>query len=94
MTANVVPLENSALRLARYLKEFVGLRRTTVYDVAKYDSVLWFKVPHDRSQPGVDADSNPALIQVIQRHAARSGLPECSLDRRLRCRSHGGRIPP
>ena len=43
MTANVVPLENSALRLARYLKEFVGLRRTTVYDVAKYDSVLWFK---------------------------------------------------
>ena len=43
MTANVMPLENSALRLARYLKEFVGLRRTTVYDVARYDSVLWFK---------------------------------------------------
>ena len=43
MTANVVPRENSALRLARYLKEFVGLRRTTVDDVAKYDSVLWFK---------------------------------------------------
>ena len=43
MTAKVVPLENSALRLVRYLKEFVGLGRTTVYDVAKYDSVLWFK---------------------------------------------------
>ena len=35
------PTESKAIRLARYLKEFVGLRSTTVYDVHKYDSVLW-----------------------------------------------------
>ncbi len=34
--------ESKALRLARYLKEFVGLRSTTVRDVDKYESVLWF----------------------------------------------------
>jgi hypothetical protein len=34
--------ESKAVRLARYLKEFVGLRSTTVYDIEKYDSVLWF----------------------------------------------------
>jgi very-short-patch-repair endonuclease len=37
-----VSSESKALRLARYLKEFVGLRSTTVYDVNKYESVLWF----------------------------------------------------
>src|SRR5215831_9203747 len=36
------PSESKALRLARYLKEFVGLRTTTVHDVNKYESVLWF----------------------------------------------------
>jgi hypothetical protein len=36
------PSESKALRLARYLKEFVGLRSTTVYDVNKFESVLWF----------------------------------------------------
>jgi len=34
--------ESKALRLARYLKEFVGLRSTTIRDVDKYESVLWF----------------------------------------------------
>jgi hypothetical protein len=34
--------ESKALRLARYLKEFVGLRSTTVRDVDKFESVLWF----------------------------------------------------
>jgi hypothetical protein len=34
--------QSKALRLARYLKEFVALRSTTVYDVNKYESVLWF----------------------------------------------------
>ncbi len=34
--------ESKALRLARYLKEFVGLRSTTVRDVDKYEAVLWF----------------------------------------------------
>lgn len=38
----VVPTESKALRLARYLREFVGLRTTTVSDVDKYESVLWF----------------------------------------------------
>lgn len=36
------PAEPKALRLARYLREFVNLRTTTVQDVDKYDSVLWF----------------------------------------------------
>jgi very-short-patch-repair endonuclease len=37
-----VSSESKALRLARYLKEFVGLRSTTVYDINRYESVLWF----------------------------------------------------
>lgn len=42
------PSESRALRLARYLKEFVGLRSTTVRDVNKYESVLWFgDIPRD-----------------------------------------------
>ena len=36
------PQESKALRLARYLKEFVSLRSTTVRDVNKYESVVWF----------------------------------------------------
>ena len=36
------PKESKALRLARYLKEFVGLRSTTIRDVEKYETVLWF----------------------------------------------------
>lgn len=35
-------LESKALRLARYLKEFVGLRSTTIREIDKYESVLWF----------------------------------------------------
>ena len=41
-TDAITSSESKALRLARYLKEFVGLRSTTVYDVNKYESVLWF----------------------------------------------------
>ncbi len=33
--------ESKELRLARYLREFVGLRTTNIRDVSKYDSVLW-----------------------------------------------------
>jgi len=36
------PQESKALRLARYLKEFVSLRSTTVRDVDKYESVVGF----------------------------------------------------
>jgi very-short-patch-repair endonuclease len=42
MADAIQPSEAKALRLARYLKEFVGLRTTTVYDVHQYESVLWF----------------------------------------------------
>src|SRR6516162_3480511 len=41
MTDRAALTESKALRLARYLKEFVGLRSTTVYDVNKYESALW-----------------------------------------------------
>jgi hypothetical protein len=34
--------DSKALRLVRYLREFVGLRSATVRDVAQYDSILWF----------------------------------------------------
>jgi very-short-patch-repair endonuclease len=41
-------LELKVVRLARYLKEFVGLRSTTIYDVHKYDAVLWFyEIPQE-----------------------------------------------
>ena len=42
MNADRSGVESRSLRLARYLKEFVGLRSKTVRDVAEYDSVLWF----------------------------------------------------
>ena len=42
MNADNSGVESRSLRLARYLKEFVGLRSKTVHDVDKYDSVLWF----------------------------------------------------
>jgi len=44
----VTSAESKTLRLARYLKDFVGLRSTTVYDVNKYESVQWFgDMPHE-----------------------------------------------
>lgn len=42
MTTDTSKIESPALRLAQYLKEFVGLRSTTVRDVTKYESVIWF----------------------------------------------------
>lgn len=42
MPEDHAPHESKALRLARYLREFVGLRSTTVRDVDKYETVLWF----------------------------------------------------
>jgi hypothetical protein len=55
MTADATaPSESKALRLARYLKEFVSLRSTTVYDVNKYESVLWFgDMPQEWAWPQV-----------------------------------------
>ena len=49
MAAAIASSESKALRLARYLKEFVGLRSTTVYDLNKYEAVLWFgDMPQER----------------------------------------------
>lgn len=42
MTDPPVLSEPKALRLARYLREFVSLRSTTVHNVGQYESVLWF----------------------------------------------------
>lgn len=42
MTTDTAESEPKALRLARYLREFVSLRSTTVHDVGKYEAVLWF----------------------------------------------------
>lgn len=40
--------ESGSLRLARYLREIVGLRATTVHDLERYESVLWFgDIPQD-----------------------------------------------
>ena len=39
---NVIEAEHPGLRLARFLKEFVGLRMTTVRDIGTYDTVIWF----------------------------------------------------
>ncbi|MGE3171753.1 MAG: hypothetical protein AB7O97_03945, partial [Planctomycetota bacterium] len=48
MSGSGVQAEGPTLRLARYLKEFVGLRTTTVRDLVKYESVLWFAdIPQD-----------------------------------------------
>ncbi len=45
----MISSEPKALRLARYLKEFVGLRSTTIYDINQYESVLWFgDMPQER----------------------------------------------
>lgn len=40
--ANDVETERPTLRLARYLKEFVGHRTLVIKDIDKYDTVLWF----------------------------------------------------
>ena len=40
--ANDVETEHPTLRLAQYLKEFVGHRTPVIKDIARYDAVLWF----------------------------------------------------
>jgi len=42
MTEVSRPKESREVRLAQYLKEFVGLRSTVIRDVEKYEDVLWF----------------------------------------------------
>lgn len=56
------------LRLAQYLKEFVGLRTTTVRDVTKYESVLWFgDMPQEKdcfSPAWVDGEPGEPWLEV------------------------------
>ena len=74
--------ESKALRLARYLKEFVGLRSTTVRDVAKYESALWFaEMPQetDSVSPAWDdgfGSGAPWLQVRKQQFEKHPGLPE------------------
>lgn len=48
--SNDMTEESASIRLARYLKEFVGLKSTTVIDIDKYEEPpLWFfEMPQDR----------------------------------------------
>src|SRR5256885_10488016 len=58
------PQESKALRLARYLKEFVSLRSTTVRDVDKYESVVWFgDMPQETEcqSPAWNDNGNPGV---------------------------------
>ena len=78
----MVETERPELRLARYLKEFVGLRTKTVKDVEKYDNVTWVsKLPREtecRSGARMD-DWAPGAAwlevrkQVFEAAAASSG---------------------
>src|SRR3974390_2065252 len=74
--------ESKALRLARYLKAFVGLRSTTVRDVDKYESVLWFgempQEPECRSPAWNDdfASADPWLEVHKQQFPNLPVLPE------------------
>ena len=80
MTPNGLQLENPALRLARYLKEFVGLRTTTVRDVTKYDSVLWFgdmpQEPDCRSAAWTDDhDADDPWLEVKKQQFEKAPVP-------------------
>jgi len=75
-----MPTESKALRLARYLKEFVGLRTTTVRDVDKYEAVLWFgdmpNEPECLSPAWNDgAESSETWLEVRKQQFARPPTP-------------------
>jgi hypothetical protein len=77
--------EPKALRLARFLKEFVGLRSTTVYDLKKYESVLWFgDMPQEREcrSPAWNNEfeaGDPWLVVHKQQFPKPPALPEIIL---------------
>ncbi|MDO9478485.1 MAG: AAA domain-containing protein [Pseudohongiella sp.] len=76
---------NAPLRLAQYLKEFVGLRTTTARDVTKYDTVLWFgDMPQEKdcfSPAWVDScePGEPWLEVKKQQFDAMPAVPESIL---------------
>jgi very-short-patch-repair endonuclease len=81
----IAPSEAKPLRLARYLREFVGLRSTTVYDISKYESVLWFgDMPQEPEcqSPAWNPDcerGDPWLVVHKQQFPARPAPPESIL---------------
>src|SRR5207302_9183964 len=81
----VASLESKPLRLARYLKEFVGLRSTTVYDVNKYESVQWLgnmpQEPECRSTAWNDEfePGDPWLVVHTQQFPKPPAPPEISV---------------
>jgi very-short-patch-repair endonuclease len=82
MADDTKPSEPRALRLARYLREFVGLRTTTVYDVNSYESVLWFgDMPQDPECrcPAWDQDGARWLEVHKQQFPPRPAPPEIIL---------------
>ncbi len=71
---------SAALRLAKYLKEFVGLRSTTVRDVTKYEHVLWFgdmpQEPDCRSPAWADDhDPGEPWLEVKKQQFERAPTP-------------------
>jgi hypothetical protein len=75
-----VTSEPRELRLARYLKEFVGLRSSTIHDVSKYESVLWFgdmpQEPQCRSAAWTDEfDPGDAWLEVRKQQFAKPPAP-------------------
>ena len=84
MDTLVVP-DSKALRLARYLRAFVGLRSSTVFDLNKYESVLWFsdmpQEPDCRSPAWEQEfnDGDPWLIVHKQQFPALPAPPDIVL---------------
>ena len=77
MTTDSGKSENPSLRLARYLKEFVGLRTTSIRDVAKYEAVLWFgdmpREPDCRSGAWTDDyDPEEPWLEEVRKQRFRS----------------------
>ncbi len=73
MPDTTAPTESKALRLARYLREFVGLRTTTVRNIEKYESVLWFgEIPQEtdcRSPAWIDeCEPGEPWLEVRRQH--------------------------
>ncbi|NUM56502.1 MAG: AAA family ATPase [Candidatus Hydrogenedentes bacterium] len=73
-------IEGRPLKLAQYLREFVGLRTTTVRDVQQYESVLWFsEMPHDRDcRSGVwedGRDSSDPWLEVKKQSFEKTPVP-------------------
>ncbi|MCB1048683.1 MAG: AAA family ATPase, partial [Calditrichaeota bacterium] len=77
-------IESPALRLARYLKEFVGLRSTTVRDFSKYESVIWFnempQVADCRSAAWTDAlESDESWLEVRKQEFRNPPAPPAAI---------------